>query len=119
MGLCAILEFMVELHQSKAAYLSEVTARIVQTAKPKRIILFGSAARGSTNPDSDLDLLVIVNDPVHRRFLAQKIYRSLHGIGLPIDIIVATQSDLDTQSDRPGSIFKSALEEGQIVYEST
>ncbi len=40
--------------------LKEVTRRIVAVAKPKRVVLFGSAARGSMEKDSDFDMLVVV-----------------------------------------------------------
>ncbi len=109
---------MTTLSRSIDQTLSEVTHRIVQTARPQRIILFGSAARGTAAPDSDLDFLVIVREPVHRRQLAQKIYRNLHGVGTPVDIVVATQADLDAQAGKPGSIFRSALVEGQVIYDA-
>jgi predicted nucleotidyltransferase len=35
--------------------LQEVTKLIVQETKPRKIILFGSHARGTAHPDSDLD----------------------------------------------------------------
>jgi Nucleotidyltransferase domain len=35
---------------------------VVAYFKPRRVILFGSAARGEAGPDSDIDLLVIVDD---------------------------------------------------------
>jgi predicted nucleotidyltransferase len=37
-------------------YLDEAVRRIVESVHPRRIILFGSAARGDGRPDSDLDL---------------------------------------------------------------
>jgi predicted nucleotidyltransferase len=40
--------------------LPEITERIVRTSDPEKIILFVSSARGDPEPDSDLDLLVIV-----------------------------------------------------------
>jgi predicted nucleotidyltransferase len=74
--------------------LDEFVRRILEVVAPKRLILFGSAARGEMGSESDLDILVIVPDGVHRRRTAQAIYRRLAGIGLPKDIVVATQSDV-------------------------
>ena len=70
--------------------LGEIIQRIFKVIHPQRIVLFGSAVRDQMGPDSDLDLLVIVRGPVHRRALAQEIYRNLHGIPLPVDVVVAT-----------------------------
>ena len=38
--------------------LDEAVRRILSVVKPRRIILFGSAARGEAGPESDIDLLV-------------------------------------------------------------
>ena len=64
--------------------LRDIIARVVQIAHPRRLILFGSAARGEMGPDSDIDLLVVVQGPVHRRDLAGKIYRNLHGVPVAV-----------------------------------
>src|SRR5438067_856126 len=39
--------------------LQDIVARVVAAARPQKIILFGSAARGSMGPNSDVDLLVV------------------------------------------------------------
>lgn len=103
---------------SRQEVLDEVIQRILRVVRPQRIVLFGSAARGEMGPDSDLDLLVIVRKPVHRRALAQEIYRNLHGIPLPVDVIVATEQDVAQYGDKVGTILRPALHEGEVIYES-
>jgi len=98
--------------------LKEVTRRIVAVAQPKRVVLFGSAARGSMEKDSDFDMLVVVGSSVHRREMSQKIYRGLHGFGISVDVIVATEDDLKKYGAKPGTILKPALEEGRLLYEA-
>ena len=98
--------------------LQEVTRRIVASVKPQRVVLFGSAARGRMSRNSDFDVLVIMRDPIHRRQTAQKIYRNLHGTGIAVDIIVATEKDLKEYGGRAGTILKSALQEGRVLYEA-
>jgi predicted nucleotidyltransferase len=61
--------------------LDELVHRIVRAVHPRRIIVFGSAARGGMGPNSDLDVLVVMPDGIHRRRTAQSIYRSLTGLG--------------------------------------
>lgn len=39
--------------------LEKVTQQIIEKYRPDKIILFGSAARGDWNSDSDADLLII------------------------------------------------------------
>ncbi len=96
--------------------LAEVIRRIVEVAQPERIILFGSAARGEGGPDSDLDLLV-VKSGVHRRRLAQTIYRHLIGVGFPVDVIVVTPEDIEQYGHSTGLVLEPALREGRVVYE--
>jgi len=98
--------------------LQEVTRRIVASVKPQRVLLFGSAARRRMSKDSDFDMLVVMREPVHRRQTAQKIYRNLHGTGIAVDIVVATEKDLEKYGRRAGTILKSALQEGRVLYEA-
>ncbi len=98
--------------------LREVTRRIVETARPQQIVLFGSAVRGTLTSDSDLDMLVIMREPVHRRQLAQKIQHNLHGVDLPVDIVVVTEEDVKNSVQGGFSIIRPALEEGQVVYDA-
>jgi len=97
--------------------VDEIIRRIVATAHPQRILLFGSVARGQSNLDSDLDMLVIVRGPVHRRALAQEIYRNLHGILTPVDVVVATEQDIQQHGQAIGSILRPALREGKVIYD--
>ena len=90
---------------------------IVKVADPDRIILFGSRARGDNKEDSDYDICVIKRDVEHRRKLAQKLYRSLYGVRIPIDIIVETPEDFDNLKDDPFLIYKQISKDGVLVYE--
>ncbi len=98
--------------------LREVTRRIVSSVNPRRVLLFGSAARGRMNSESDFDMLVVMRAPAHRRRTAQKIYRNLHGSGIAVDIVVATENDLKKYGKSAGTILKTALQEGRVVYEA-
>lgn len=97
--------------------LNEVTRRIVASVNPRRVVLFGSAARGRMNRNSDFDMLVVMGKRAHRRQTAQKIYRNLRGAGIAVDIVVATEDDLKKYGGRAGMILKSALSEGRVLYE--
>ena len=43
--------------------VSNMTGVLVQAAHPKRIILFGSQARGDAAPHSDFDIMVVEENP--------------------------------------------------------
>jgi predicted nucleotidyltransferase len=101
---------------SLEALLRSVVDRVVEVAKPDRIILFGSGARGDAGPDSDLDLLVVKSGVVHRRKLAQQIYRRLVGLEIPVDVVVVTPEDVEAFRGKVGTIIGPALAEGREVY---
>ena len=95
--------------------IREIVRRIVAAVHPKKIILFGSAAREEMGPDSDLDLLVIKSCR-NRRETARRIRRRLIGIGVPKDIIVATPQDIERYKDTIGLIYRPALRDGKVLY---
>src|SRR5512133_3134620 len=41
--------------------INQVVKQIVEKFKPQKIILFGSYARGNPRPESDVDMLVVMN----------------------------------------------------------
>ena len=96
--------------------LDALVGRIVEAVHPTRVILFGSAARNEMGPNSDLDVLVVMPDGVHRRDTSTLVYRSLHRFGHAIDIVVATEGDLVEHSDNPGLVFRQALLDGKELY---
>lgn len=96
--------------------LDEIIRRIVEVAKPDKIILFGSAVKGEMGPHSDVDLLVIKSGDVHRLRLAQQIYRNLHGVGQAVDVVVVTPEDVERYRDSFSLVIYPALREGKVVY---
>lgn len=97
--------------------LDELVGRIVQVAQPEKIILFGSTARGDAHRHSDVDLLV-VKAGAHRRSLAGRIYENLFGIGVAVDVVVVTPTDVERYKDSHALVIKPAMREGRVVYES-
>ena len=96
--------------------VEEIVRRVTQAIHPRRVILFGSAARGEMGPESDLDLLIVVPDGTHRREASRKAFRALSGLGIAKDVIVVTESDLKRFGENPSLVIKPALDEGQEVY---
>lgn len=98
--------------------LDEIIRRIVQVAKPEKIIMFGSAARGEMGPNSDVDLLIIKSGADTLDLMGQ-IYRNLHGVGAAVDAIVVTPEDVERFKDSHALVIKPALREGKPVYEAS
>lgn len=107
---------MVTRRELSQDILEEVIDRIVAAVSPKRIVLFGSAARDQMGPSSDLDLLVIMPSGTHRRKTAQELHRCLKGLGVAKDIVVVTESDVAEQADNPATVLFPALRQGRELY---
>jgi predicted nucleotidyltransferase len=92
--------------------------KIVETAKPRRIILFGSYVRGTMRRDSDLDVLVVTGDDIENpRKESVRIRRALKGIMMSMDILVVPEAWLEEYAETPGLIYREALQNVRIVYD--
>jgi predicted nucleotidyltransferase len=100
------------------AILADIVARVVRAAEPEKIVLFGSAARGTMGPNSDVDLLVIKGGTFNRDRVTIAIYRALRGKGAPVDVVVVTPDEAERYRDTHCLVICPALKEGRVVYES-
>ena len=66
----------------------EAVQRVIGVARPRKVILFGSAALGETSLHSDLDILVV------------------------------SEKRLKELADQPGLIYREALRRGKVVYDT-
>ncbi len=100
-----------------SALLSETVARIVAALDPLAIYLYGSHAYGRPHQDSDIDLLVVVNDsalPPHQRAVVA--YRALRGLRVPVEIQVATREEFERRARWQSSVERVVQEKGQVLY---
>ena len=73
------------MKQISKQIIDEVIRRIIESASPVKIILFGSFARGEQTEESDIDLLVIEDEVIFRRKEMTKIRRALRDMRIPVD----------------------------------
>lgn len=100
--------------------IAGIVERIVQTARPEQVVLFGSAARGDGDKCSDVDLLVIQAEPFgrSRSRIAEigRIERALGATPIPTDILIYSADEVERYRDAPNHIVCQALTEGLVVY---
>lgn len=89
---------------------------IVDRFDPERIILFGSHGRGTAGPDSDVDLLVVMEVAGSSRRKAAEIGAALHDFPVPKDIIVTTPDEFEWRKEVVGTIERPAVREGKVLY---
>jgi len=99
------------------AAIDEVVQLIAEKFHPQKIILFGSYARGKPRPESDVDLLVIMDTPLKEVEQAIEICQQIdYRFGL--DLIVRTPERLQERLEMGDWFLRDVVEEGKVVYES-
>lgn len=101
--------------QLAPAVLDRIIRQIVEIARPERIILFGSAARGEMGLHSDVDLLVIKTGDFRALDVAGEIYLKLDGPEA-VDVVVVTPQQVERYRDTHAYVIKPALRDGSVVY---
>src|SRR5262245_60398930 len=107
----------VGISHKKEAYadeIAEMVRRIAERFDPDQIILFGSRARGTARPNSDVDLLVVMPIAGSKRETQIAIRCALHDIHVAKDIIVATPDEVEKRRNIIGTIIRPALREGKF-----
>lgn len=103
--------------KKNAESIEEIVNIIVERFQPEKIILFGSHAKGTAGPDSDLDLLVVMPVSGSKRDKQIEVRLALRDIHIPKDIIVVTPDELERYRNVVGTIIYPALREGKALYE--
>ncbi len=99
------------------AALAEAVRRLVAALHPEKIYLFGSQARDEGGYDSDYDIMVIVRrSPKPRYERAQAAYRALVGVGIPLDVLVFTRTEFDSELSVVASLPATIAREGRLLY---
>lgn len=101
------------------ATIQEMVRRIVEQFHPDKVILFGSYARGTAGPDSDVDLLVVMPVKGSIREKRLEIRMALHAIGMAKDVALFTPDQVVRYKDIVGTILYPAFREGKVLYERT
>ena len=99
--------------------VDQAVSRLVEAARPRKIILFGSYVRGESHRDSDLDVLVVADDAVaSTRKESVRLRLALRGIRMCLDILVVREADFNRLKGQIGLIYREALQHGRVVYEA-
>lgn len=100
--------------------VQKVIRKIVEVSQPRKLILFGSYIRGDMHSNSDLDILVVASDKIDSpRKESVRIRRALKGIVMSMDILVVPENELRKLATVPGLIYREAIKNGRVVYESS
>ena len=96
--------------------ISGIVDRIVESFAPEKVILFGSYAYGNATPDSDLDLLVIMETDLPAAERNRKVSRLLRPRRMPMDIVVKNPLEIQRSLRRVDPFIHEVLQKGIVLY---
>ena len=96
--------------------IEDIAAQIIEKYQPEKIILFGSAARGDLNPDSDADFLIVKKDtPFYGADRIRQLSRIIDR-NIPVDFLVYRPEELDRRIQMGDPFIEAILGEGRVLY---
>jgi predicted nucleotidyltransferase len=100
-----------------AEALPRAVQRIVEALQPEKVVLFGSYAYGRPTPDSDVDLLIIMETsaPDKERYLS--VCRLLRPRPFPVDILVRTPREVARALEKGDFFIREIMSQGKVLYE--
>ena len=101
----------------KKKQLSLIVDRLVDVYHPLSIYLFGSYAWGHPTEESDIDVLVVIDnsdEPTYRRPV--KGYHALFGLHLDTEIIVRTKSEFEKNMADVTTLAHKIKKDGKLLY---
>ncbi len=91
---------------------------VINRFNRERVILFGSHASGGATPDSDVDILVVMDFKSRPHQQAFEIRRTIKR-SFPLDLLVRRPADIDRRLRLGDFFIKEIMQEGKVLYEKT
>ena len=97
--------------------IDDVVRQIADLFHPERIILFGSYAYGTPRPDSDVDLLVVMDTPLSEIQQEIAIWKVIKK-NFALDLLVRTSANFMRRISMGDFFLKEIVENGKVLYGS-
>jgi predicted nucleotidyltransferase len=100
----------------RMAYIRKLCKRIAEAYHPEKIVLFGSHAYGEPTPESDVDLLIVMDyegRPIEQMLKIQ----SELDIVTPVDLLVRTPKEVDERLQDGDMFIVDIMRRGKVMYE--
>lgn len=104
--------------QDRMEAIQKIVARWVENLQPTAVLVFGSTARGTVRPDSDIDVIVLWDDhhELPNRQRRMKLRDVAGEVPFPMDILTYTTQEWDKAIADPLSFTANIAKEATIVY---
>lgn len=97
--------------------IQQVAWKVAEKFRPRRIILFGSYAYGTPDPDSDVDLLIEMETPLRSVEQAVAIRQTVD-FPFPTDLLVRTPQQIAERIRIGDPFILEILSRGKVLYEA-
>ncbi len=100
----------------KSKPAQRIINRIIRNYRPKKIIVFGSFARGDVHQGSDLDLVIIKN--TKKKFLRRMdAVLDLCDGEIAVEPLIYTEAEFRKMLEQGNDFLETVSKEGKVVYE--
>jgi len=107
---------MIDARPAQDHVLEYVTRTIVEHLRPRRIVLFGSRARGDAKADSDYDIMVEIETDLGSTERRRAVNDLFPRGPWRMDVLVYTPDEVRRWKDDIGMVLYDILREGRVLY---
>jgi predicted nucleotidyltransferase len=97
--------------------IEDLVGRVVARARPRKVILFGSYAKGTARIGSDVDLAVVRETELQVARRGDDIKPVLASTLVPVDLHVFTPEEMEEYGRDESSFVNTVLTTGRVVFE--
>lgn len=108
---------MQHLEKPTPQKIRALAKEIAHQFQTEQIVLFGSYAYGTPSPDSDVDLLVVMDTKLRPVEQAVRIRQAID-CSFPIDLLVRTPQQIENRLRLGDFFLREIRERGKVLYEA-
>jgi hypothetical protein len=105
-------------YRDEEAALQALVDRLVVGLRPRAIYLFGSRAEGRARPDSDFDLVVVLDDSAPDEATTyEAVYAPICGSEVGCDVVPCRIGELEEVLQDPANPWHQSWRNARMLYE--
>ncbi len=97
--------------------IDKLVRQIVARIQPKKVIIFGSYAKGTATMKSDLDIFVIMETHLPMANRADNLKSMLLSSLIPVDVHIYTPQEVEEYGKEQFSFINSVIKSGRFVFD--